>query len=518
MTHTLHASSRTAPDSWREKVGSMLVLNSWVALTKTRRRTAGLLLGLVVFVTGLVPALPAAAATATFNPGAAWTDQNGNPLQMHGLGIVKVGATWYAFGEDKTGESSGNTSFQDIPCYTSTDLRTWTYQSVALARQGSGDLGPNRIVERPKVIHNASTGQYVMYLHIDNPSYTDRRVGVATSSTPCGPYSYRGGFAPLGHQSRDIGLFQDTDGSAYLMSEDPASGLRIDSLSADYLSVTGAVTVFPDYEAPAMVKAGGRYYLLASHLTGWATNDNVYTSATSLGGPWNGFRNLAPAGTSTYNSQTANIITVQGSAGTTFIYAGDRWTTGNLGTSPLIWLPLTLSGTTVNLGWFNSWSLDQTTGTWTANSSEPGDGTTHYLTNANSGQVMDVSGASTADGGKIIQWSNHGGRNQQWTVHRLAGNTFTLVNLNSGLCLEVPNQSTANGTQLDQRTCDGTAVQQQWALDSTGPYTSAGDTGYTLVNLSSGLLAEVFGNSTTAGAQVDQWPGNGGANQTWNLS
>src|SRR5205807_2313505 len=86
---------------------------------------------------------PPAPATGTVTPGAAWTDQNGKPLQMHGLGIVKVGATWYAFGEDKTGESASNTSFQDIPCYSSTDLRSWTYQSVALARQGSGDLGPN---------------------------------------------------------------------------------------------------------------------------------------------------------------------------------------------------------------------------------------------------------------------------------------------------------------------------------------------------------------------------------------
>src|ERR1051326_1323981 len=97
-----------------------------------------------------LPGTAAHAATVTFTPGAAWTDQNGNPLQMHGLGIVKVGGTWFAFGEDKTGESSANTSFQDIPCYSSTDLAHWSLQSTALTRQASGDLGPNRIVERPK--------------------------------------------------------------------------------------------------------------------------------------------------------------------------------------------------------------------------------------------------------------------------------------------------------------------------------------------------------------------------------
>jgi len=478
---------------------------------RARRKAAILLAALAGLATALIPALPAAAATVTFTPGASWTDQNGNPLQMHGLGIVKVGATWYAFGEDKTGESSANTSFQDIPCYTSTDLRNWTHQSVALARQASGDLGPNRIVERPKVIYNASTGMYVMYLHIDNSSYTDRRVGVAVSSTPCGPYTYRGGISPLGNQSRDIGLFQDTDGSAYLMSEDPNAGLRIDRLSADYLSVSSAVAQFQDLEAPAIVKAGGRYYLLASHLTGWGTNDNVYASATSLSGPWTGFSDFAQPGTNTYNSQTANIITVQGTTGTTYIYAGDRWTINNLGTSPLIWLPLTLSGTSASVTWYNSWSLDVTAGTWSAAAgSEPADGSTHYLTSASSGLVMDVSGASTADGAKVVQWSNHSGTNQQWTVHSVSGKVFTLVNVNSGKCLETPNQSTAQGVQLDQGTCNG-STSQQWSVNPVGA-------GYTLVNVLSGLDADVFGASTSAGAAIDQWPGNGGANQTWNFS
>ena len=81
-----------------------------------------LLLGLtaVVLAALLVPAIPAIPAHAdtisTFTPGAAWDDTSGNPLQMHGLGIIKVGSTWYAYGEDKAGETSANTSFQAIPC------------------------------------------------------------------------------------------------------------------------------------------------------------------------------------------------------------------------------------------------------------------------------------------------------------------------------------------------------------------------------------------------------------------
>ena len=314
----------------------------------------------------LLALAPAAlAAPAAIHPGAPWQDQNGNALQMHGLGIVKVGNTWYGFGEDKVGENQHDTSFRAIPCYSSTNLATWTYVRESLLHQRSGDLGPHRIVERPKVLYNASTKRFVMYLHIDDPTYAEAKVGVATSTGVCGPYSYRGSLRPLGQQSRDIGLFQDTDGTGYLLTEDRAHGLRIDRLAADYLSVTTSVAVLGRFEAPAMAKVGGRYYLLGSHLTGWRTNDNEYTTATSLSGPWSAWHPFAPAGSHTFNSQTANVITVQGSRATTYVYAGDRWLPDDLGNSPLVWLPLGISGTRVSMAWHDTWSIDTTTGTWT---------------------------------------------------------------------------------------------------------------------------------------------------------
>src|ERR1700761_9529926 len=99
----------------------------------------------------IAPAPALADTTGTFTPGATWTDTSGNVLQTHGLGIVKNGSTWYAFGENKSGESSSNAAFQSISCYSSADLAHWTYHGAALSLQSSGDLGPNRVVERPKV-------------------------------------------------------------------------------------------------------------------------------------------------------------------------------------------------------------------------------------------------------------------------------------------------------------------------------------------------------------------------------
>ena len=71
----------------------------------------------------------------------------------------------------------------------------------------------DEIVERPKVIFNSSTGQYVMYMHIDTPGYGTGRVGIASSPSVCGGlYTYHGSVTPLGLQSWDMNLFKDDDG------------------------------------------------------------------------------------------------------------------------------------------------------------------------------------------------------------------------------------------------------------------------------------------------------------------
>ncbi|CAE7205735.1 unnamed protein product, partial [Rhizoctonia solani] len=155
-----------------------------------------------------------AAATLQIVPAATWTASGTNQhIQAHGGGIIKEGSTYYWVGENKLNGSA----FQSVNCYSSTNLVEWKYVGALLTLQSSGDLGPNRVVERPKVIYNSSTKQYVLYMHIDSSNYGEAKVGVATGSSVCGTYSYRGSFQPLGFQSRDMGLYKDTDGTAYLL-------------------------------------------------------------------------------------------------------------------------------------------------------------------------------------------------------------------------------------------------------------------------------------------------------------
>ena len=300
------------------------------------------------------------AGSVTILPGSVWNDTQGNVIQAHGEGIIKVGDTYYWLGEDKT----NGASFQNVKCYSSTDLKNWAFVSNVLTRQASGDLGPNRIIERPHVIYNSLTSQYVMYMHVDSSSYTDRKAGVATCSSVCGSYSYQGSVKPLGHDSLDDTLFQDGT-TGYFLSEDRTNTkLQIYQLSNDYLTVSSLVATLPQYESPAVAKIGSTYFIFGSHLTGWATNDNQYTTASSMAGPWAAWKSFAPAGTNTCDSQVTFILPVTGTSTTTYVFLGDRWNSGNLTDSRYIWQPMTISGTTVSMTCATSWKIDTSTGIW----------------------------------------------------------------------------------------------------------------------------------------------------------
>jgi alpha-L-fucosidase 2 len=134
----------------------------------------------------------------------------------------------------------------------------------------------------------------------------------------------------------------------------------------------------------------------------------------------------------------------------------------------------------------------------------------YRLVNRRSGKVLDISGASTANGAKAIQWAWTGSVHQQWRLEPNFDLSSKLVSRGSGKVLDNPGGSTAQGTQLDQWS-DTTSPHQRWRLVDTG------DGYYRLVNVRSGLVADVSGGSLNDGAQVIQWAANGGTNQQWQL-
>lgn len=463
----------------------------------------------------LILLLPVNAANQTIINAIQWSDTNGNPIQAHGGGMVKVGSNYYWFGENR--DDTGH--FLGVSCYRSSDLKNWTYVRDVLTKNSASELN-YCWVERPKVMYNASTGQYVMWMHWENGDhYGEARAAVAYCNSVDGNYTYQGSFRPLagqgiidhgkdGYMSRDCSVFVDTDGRGYFISAaNENADLMLYRLTSDYRRIDSLVAKLfagASREAPCLFKRGNYYFLLTSGCTGWSPNQAQYSVSTSLSSGWSSLRNIGDS--NTFYSQPAFVIPVQGSSTTTYLYTGDRWGGawgGKVNESMYVWLPLSFpSSSTMSMSWANTLNIDASTGVIT------GSVNTFKFVNQKSGKLIDVSGGSTADGGNIIQWRDNGGNNQRWQLQYDGKGYFKIKNVNSGKLMDVASGSTSNGGNILQWTDNGGDNQKWRIIDKGNGY-------FMLKNKKSGLLVDVSGGSTDDGANIIQWSSNGGTNQAW---
>ena len=300
------------------------------------------------------------AGPVTIRPGEIWPDDHGNHIQAHGGGILKLGDTYYWFGEDRTRGLPRTRRY--VACYASKDLGNWIFRR-RIEFEDPYNSGGWWVLERPKVYFNARTKKFVMYFHLDDAKYRIAQVGVAISDTVDGDYTFVRGFRPLGHESRDIGQFIDDDGAAYLIFEDRPNGFHIARLSDDYLTVEKDVCLIKaKVEGGAIVKHEGLYYCLGSALTGWDPNPNKYATARSLQGPWSDWKDIAPPEKRTYGSQSTMLLKVVGSKTTTVIFMGDMWRPKTQWDSRYLWMPLEIGDGRMWLPEPRPWTLDVRTG------------------------------------------------------------------------------------------------------------------------------------------------------------
>lgn len=137
--------------------------------------------------------------------------------------------------------------------------------------------------------------------------------------------------------------------------------------------------------------------------------------------------------------------------------------------------------------------------------------TAYYrLINHNSGQVVDINGASKVAGAPAIQYYQNGDTNQQWQLAATSGGYYKLTNRNSGQALEVSGASTTNAAPIIQNPDNG-ATHQQWQLAANA------DGYYKLTNRNSSQVLDVGGASTAAAAGLVQNPAATGTSQQWLL-
>src|SRR5262245_37316742 len=332
--------------------------------------------GLLLIALGVSFTNAVSAATVSVLNGTQFTTTAGVPIQAHGGGVIKVGSYYYWFGENR----NPNSTIFAVSCYRSTDLKNWEFRNNVLTASSSPELNPANI-ERPKVVYNASTGRYVMWMHWENGiNYGEARAAVASSLTVDGDYTYHGSFRPLaktgvidhgkpGYMSRDCTLFVDTDGTAYFISAaNENADLHVYRLTSDYLEIESLVVklwVGQKREAPAMFKRNGFYFLLSSGATGWSPNQQKYAVSTNISSGWSSLTNIGDS--VCFYSQTTYVLPVQGSSGTSYLYLGDRWAGawgGRVNDSTYVWLPLTFSSNTaMSMSWRNTTTIDTASGT-----------------------------------------------------------------------------------------------------------------------------------------------------------
>lgn len=367
---------------------------------------------LLVALMGLSSLTLAQTQYHSFLPGQIWKDDKGVHINAHGGGILYQKGTYYWYGEHKIGGDAGNQARVGVHCYSSKDLYNWKDEGIALKvdpKEGS-KLEIGCIIERPKVIYNARTRKYVMWFHYEQKGHGYDRAasGVALSAKATGPFKllkifrpdagtwplnvlsmhkstpfnamgakFNGGYCSNdvdsvnfvkrdfegGQMARDMNLFVDTDGKAYLIySSEENSTLHISLLTPDYLSTSGKwVRVFPGKhnEGAALFKRKGKYYLFTSACTGWAPNPGRSAMASHIFGPWKELGNPCTDKDSltTYHSQSTFVIPVAGKKDA-FIFMGDRWSPKDAIDGRYIWLPIEFKGDKPILRWRDEWTLD----------------------------------------------------------------------------------------------------------------------------------------------------------------
>jgi hypothetical protein len=447
------------------------------------------------------------AGGANFNPavlesGITIKDTRGDVLHAHGGGIIKVGDYFYWYGENRYDDQS----FKSVRLYRSRTLQNWEFVKDILTDRSDADLNSAKI-ERPKIIYNRRTQQFVMWMHKEgSDNYGQARAAVAVADKIDGNYTYRGSFRPLDFMSRDCTAFVDDDGSAYFLSAaNENADLHLYKLTDDYTAISSLVQkiwVGQKREAPALIKRNGVYFILSSTTSGWDPNQARFGTASSLSGTWSTPQNIGNS--TTFDSQPTYILPIEGTQTRSYLYLGDRWMDPNYQDSKYVWLPLSFpTNTTMAFSWNTRVAVDATTGVMVGSGMEEVN-----LKSVNSGKCIDVASGSMEDRANIMQYTCSSDHNQKWRLREIVAGEFQIKALHSSRCMDVASGSTEDGANILQYACSN-ADNQRWRKQF------ATDGSFSLVSKHSNKCADVADWSTENSGNIRLWTCSGRENQRW---
>jgi hypothetical protein len=267
--------------------------------------------------------------------------------------LRKFGDLYYWYG--------GGGGVRSQTCYSSTDLVHWTNKGSVLQTT----VGANRM----DVLYNATTKQYVMFLKYNGDS---AYLGIATSSTPDGQFTFLSQTLVDGYTIGDMSVFQDDDGQAYLAyvwwETGPNREHGLYRMSADYLTLDTRMNLWniPSREAPHVFKRNGIYYYGVSETNGIKPSPTRYYTATDPAGPWSAATMLnTPGSSTTYETQCDFVLPFAGPQGTVYMFDADRWMPTGGFQGGYLWLPLEFNATGApTANYYQDWDMNLAAGAW----------------------------------------------------------------------------------------------------------------------------------------------------------
>lgn len=315
-----------------------------------------------------------------------WYDEKGNIINASDGGIIYADGKYHWYGQalrplpSNPSGLGGQSTTTGVVMYVSEDLLHWEYEGVILACSDdpNSDLYAPMRFERPKIIYNEKTGQYVMWCHyVGYPGdhlfeKGTGEAGVAICDTVNGSYKWLGYSRPVDDDGmvRDCTIYQDRDGSAYFIydrqniSKQEDRCLYIVKLSDDYLSFTSQYCRIEEAfrrEAAAVVYHDGYYYMLTSGLTSWRFNQAKYYRTTNLLGQWEeiGDPCVGDITQTTFHSQSSFIFKVENKSDM-YIHMAERHNVENFLHCSYIWLPIKFrENHTLELHYYEEWKIEE---------------------------------------------------------------------------------------------------------------------------------------------------------------
>jgi hypothetical protein len=293
-----------------------------------------------------------------------WLDSDGQPIYAHKGGMFYFQGVYYWYGSDYRFTPRGGYDKHSqrlnpgINVYSSNDLVNWKFRRIAMAYPTKG-WGSKGIHHRAHVIYNSETKTFVMWFYHYPPDNSERMATVAISDNPLGPFQILGQRktdhrlandedaigtkTEMAQGGRDLNLFRDIDGSAFLLYDNHDHHICITKLSNDYLYLTKETSIAlnntPPQMSPAMVRYQGKYIVAASGLKEWSATETHYAVASSPLGPFGEKKCMSR--NNTWQSQITDLVYIKESDN--LMVMCDQWwfpDSSHVNKSGYQWLPV----------------------------------------------------------------------------------------------------------------------------------------------------------------------------------